>query len=217
VPSPAEFATVHPGYGLHPGYAAPYPQQPPSSVGDLGRVLTGLLFISAMGQAAQVALTATSGPKELVTVLNLLLFVGIVPVFLVWFYRVRKNAGMWGPQSRSQGWAIGAWFTPVVSAWFPVQIMRDVWRSSSSDRAQQTAVARWTAGWWAFWLLAGVTGFHTSTVRKVGPDGSTLVTHKVGAYLDGTLFSALCLGVAAVLMERVVTKITAMQTGRGVG
>lgn len=215
MPSPAEFATLHPGYGLNPGYGAPYPQQPPSPVSDLGRVLTGLLFISAIGQAALVALTGTSGPRQLVTVLNLLLFTGIAVVFLVWFYRVRKNAGMWGPQSRSQGWTIGGWFCPVVNAWYPVQIMRDVWRTSGTDLAQRTSVARWTGAWWTFWLLAAVTGIHTTTLHSVGPDGSTVVTHQIADYLDGTWASALCLGVAALAMERVVTKITAMQTARG--
>ena len=222
MPTDAESATPHPGYGLnsgyglHPGYAAPYPAYPPSAVSDLGRTLTGMLFISAILQAAQVGLTGTSGPRQAVTVLNLLLFIAIAVVFLVWFYRVRKNAGLWGPQSRSQGWAIGAWFTPVVAAWFPVQIMRDAWRTSGADQAQRTSAARWTGVWWTFWLLASPAGFHISTVRGVGADGSTVVTHQVGAYLDGTWASALCLGIAAIAMERVISKITAMQVARGV-
>lgn len=200
----------------HPGYGMPYPQQPPSPVADLARVLTGMLFISAVGQAAQAALNGTIGPRIAVTVLNLLLFIGIAVVFLIWFYRVRKNAGMWGPQSLSQGWTIGGWFCPVVNAWFPVRMMRDIWRTSSDDHDLRHSVAVWTGWWWTFWLLASVTGLHTSTVHPTAPDGTTLDSHQAGVSLDGTWLSAVCLGIAALLMERVITKITAMQTARGV-
>ena len=56
---------------------------------------------------------------------NLIAVLCTIPVFLVWFSRVRHNAGLWGPQRRSRGWAIGAWFTPVVNLWFPYQIAAD--------------------------------------------------------------------------------------------
>ena len=201
----------------HPAYAAPH--FPPSPVGGLARGLTVLLSLSAVGQAVQVALSLAGGPVGPMTALNLFVFIAIATVFLVWFYRVRKNAGLWGPQSRAQGWTIGAWFTPVVNLWFPVQILADVRRASSSqlpEHPEQTVVARLVAGWWTCWVAAWVTGYHNSTVHSTGPDGSMVEIHQAGFFIDSTAVSALCLGLGALLMERVIVRITAMQRARGV-
>ena len=128
---------------------------------------------------------------------------------------------MWGPQTRAQGWTIGAWFTPVVNLWFPVQIMRDVWRTSddagpagSAGSPRSTAVARLAGGWWTCWTLAWLTGYRTFTVHATAADGSTVVTQQAGFFLDGTLVSAVCLGLAAFLMGRMIAGITRMQTAR---
>ncbi|TDC09166.1 DUF4328 domain-containing protein, partial [Streptomyces sp. 8K308] len=86
-----------------------------------------------------------------------LLATGIV--FIIWFHRVRVNAEVFDPtgQRLSRGWAIGAWFTPVVNLWFPKQMANDVWRAStpwgaSPGRGVVTA-------WWVLWVLTLVTNF----------------------------------------------------------
>ena len=127
-----------------------------------------------------------------------------------------------GAAQGAQGWAIGAWFTPWVNLWFPVQIIRDVARASSTElpeHSEQTAVARLVAGWWNCWVLSWVTGYrfsHTSSVRSFGQDGSIVVVDQAGFFMDGTFVSALCLAVGALLMQRMIVKITAMQRARGV-
>lgn len=72
-------------------------------------------------------------------------------VFLVWFYRVRCNAGVLNPggQRRRQGWAIGGWFCPVVNLWFPLQIMVDAVRSAPAAGRRLGTLTGW---WWALWL-----------------------------------------------------------------
>ncbi|MEY9909564.1 hypothetical protein ABIA35_005803 [Catenulispora sp. MAP12-49] len=197
----------------HPGYAAPVPRL--SAVAGLGKALTVLLSVLAVGEAAQFVVTLAGGPAAALITVNLLLFVGIAPVFLVWFFRVRKNAGLWGPQTRAQGWTIGAWFTPVVNFWFPVQIMRDVWRASGAEPGGRAGVARVAAGWWTCWSLAWLTGYRTFTVHGTAADGSIVVTQQAGFFLDGTVVSASCLGLGALLMARMIAGITGMQAARG--
>jgi Domain of unknown function (DUF4328) len=76
-------------------------------------------------------------------------------MFLVWFYRARVNAeGQGWPQRLSPGWAIGAWFAPVVFLWFPFQIMVDIWRAGLPEQAR-TNSAILPGIWWAS-LLAFV-------------------------------------------------------------
>jgi hypothetical protein len=102
----------------------------------------------AASAAANVVAIVLPGAK----IAAALLFVPLIPVFLVWFYRARKNADgrgqtqLWGP-----GWSIGAWFTPFVNYVFPFQIMADIWRANlPGQRRQQTA---WLLGaWWACWI-----------------------------------------------------------------
>ena len=198
----------------HPGYGAPAVNAL-SAVGGLGKASTVLLSILAAGEAVQVAFDVAGGPTAALMSANLLLFAAIIPVFLVWFFRVRKNAGLWGPQTRRQGWTIGAWFTPVVNFWFPVQIMRDVWRTSSDDPAERTVVARLGAGWWTCWTLAWLTSYRTFTRHSTGPDGSTLVSYQAAFFLNSTVASALCLGLGALLMGLMIRGITRMQSARG--
>lgn len=74
-------------------------------------------------------------------------FVAMV-MFLVWFYRARVNAeGHGWPQRRSPGWAIVAWFVPVVNFWFPFQIMVDIWRAGLPEQAR-TNIAILPGIWW---------------------------------------------------------------------
>ncbi|WP_165956348.1 DUF4328 domain-containing protein [Streptomyces hainanensis] len=83
-----------------------------------------------------------------------LLATGIV--FIVWFYRIRVNAELFDPtgQRLSRGWAIGAWFTPVVSLWFPKQMANDIWRASTPWGANPAHGV--VTAWWTLWIASTV-------------------------------------------------------------
>src|SRR5206468_1879963 len=79
-------------------------------------------------------------------------------VFLVWTHRTYRNLaplGVSGLRFRS-GWAIGAWFVPVLAIWRPKQIVNDTWRASDRDLPPSAARADWggrrtpalMAAWW---------------------------------------------------------------------
>lgn len=75
--------------------------------------------------------------------------------FLVWFWRVRTNAGIMAPhlQRRSRGWALGGWICPIVNLWFPLQIARDA-VYSAPERPTSRAALRLTGWWWGLWLAS---------------------------------------------------------------
>jgi hypothetical protein len=55
---------------------------------------------------------------------------GLGIVFVVWFHHARVNAEQRGwPQRRARGWTFWGWIIPVVSYWFPFQLMGDIWRA----------------------------------------------------------------------------------------
>lgn len=81
-------------------------------------------------------------------------FVTGIVVYLCWFHRVRVNAEVFSPfgHSRRRGWAIGAWFTPVVNFWMPRRITLDIWDASSPWGAPRSHAP--VNAWWTLWILS---------------------------------------------------------------
>lgn len=85
---------------------------------------------------------------------NTLMACGVV--FIVWFHRVRRNAGLLAPDAhrKTSGWAIWGWIVPVVCWWFPRRIALDSWRASTpyADEGRQQPGSGIVNVWWAAWL-----------------------------------------------------------------
>ncbi|MGH3942327.1 MAG: DUF4328 domain-containing protein [Pseudonocardiaceae bacterium] len=71
----------------------------------------------------------------------------------IWLTRARHNADRIAPdqQRRSPVWVWLGWVVPIVSLWFPKQVVDDVWRSTvrQPDRPD-------TGLWWGTWIAAQV-------------------------------------------------------------
>lgn len=75
---------------------------------------------------------------------GLLLVAGFVTAGM-WLHRARTNAEKVAPGAsyvRSAGWAWGGWVCPIVSLWFPFQVVRD------TRRAVSPLVTSPLVGWW---------------------------------------------------------------------
>lgn len=140
-----------------------------------------------------------------------LFLVGSAVSFLVWLYRARRNVEASGyPQRRARGWAMGAWFVPVVSLWFPYQVVADVRRGDPAAR-ENPVVTRELALWWTAWLLSLITATHF--VHGVGytAAGATYDGYYLVGGLMSTLVSKICLVVAGVCLVRIVRAVSATQ------
>jgi hypothetical protein len=132
------------------------------SLRGLGVALVVLLGADAAAWLAAFAFPAlgAGNPPSALGVAGSLGACAAVVVFLVWFYRARVNAdGRGWPQRRSPGWAIGAWFVPVINLWFPFQIMADIWRAGLPAEARANRLILpgiWWACFLAFYLVASV-------------------------------------------------------------
>jgi hypothetical protein len=80
--------------------------------------------------------------------------------FLPWFHRAYRNVQRAGANLRfGTGWAVGAWFVPVLSWWRPKQIANDTWRGSPLDGGlrdptwQERPVSALVHWWWVLYLL----------------------------------------------------------------
>lgn len=117
----------------------------------------------------------------------------------VWLGRARANLTSIRPGfhfTRSDVWDWLAWIVPIVSLWFPYQVVRDLSRGSSRTFTQST----WLGLWWGTWL-AGLFLSQSSARVSVG-SGDTFSLLPI---LDG--LSTLALAVAFAVWVPIVRSI----------
>ena len=83
-------------------------------------------------------------------------------VFVAWTRRMYRNVAPLGDTTRfAPGWAVGAWFVPILNWFRPKQILDEVWRAgtragrpeSASDVTSDSALPD---AWWATFLIASI-------------------------------------------------------------
>lgn len=152
--------------------------------------------------AGRAASSGVLGAYDATTYLYSGIQVAAAVVTVVWLWRSRTFAEAVSPDrhhARSRVWVWLGWILPVVSLWFPYQVVRDV--RAATSRAERPGLGVW----WAAWLVAG---FAANT------SGRVLASRDPGDWsalplLDGVATVAIV--VAAVLWARVVREVTAGQ------
>lgn len=186
----------------------------------LGNTLTILFAIDAalliIGAGADMnwplpaggGVTVSGGPLGLA---EGALILATVVLFLNWFYRARKNAGLTAWRQRwSPGWAIGSWFLPPVLLWFPYQIMADIWRAGRPHGLRDGSSNAVLPGlWWACWALAWVASFKHTT-RSTASGSSSSYALDFGGNAPSAAFAA----VAAIILIVIIRKVTAGPVGQ---
>jgi hypothetical protein len=184
----------------------------------LANVLTTFFAITAalltFGAAAHAAppapVSGLSVRGGLLALAVAALMLATTVLFLNWFYRARKNAGLsaW-PQRWSPGWAIGSWFLPPVLLWFPYQIMADIWRAGRPAGQRQGASNAMLPGlWWTCWVLAWITAYqHTTQTTSNGTSSSYALN------FGGTRLSAAFAAAAAITLIVIIRKVSAGPVG----
>jgi hypothetical protein len=163
-------------------------------------------------------LTASDDRQALAGGLALVTFIVTIVLFLMWFARAYKNLVALGATDLrfTHGWAVGAWFVPILNLWRPKQIANDIWRASD-PALQPTAGASWrerpVSGlltlWWLAWVVS-VYGWNLSTRLYFSGDGADDL--RDADYAD---LVALSLDItAAALAIAVVRKLTERQSAR---
>ncbi|GAB2779493.1 hypothetical protein GCM10027073_10210 [Streptomyces chlorus] len=142
-------------------------------------------------------------------VLQVTLLVATAVVFVIWFYRVRRNADFFALDSceMKSGWAIGAWFIPIGNLWLPRKVAGEVWNASTdwdseARRTSRTPMNVWWALFVATWLVDRVAG-------SAYEDAASAAKLKQAAGM--MMFSDVLDAVAAVFALLFVRKLTRMQ------
>lgn len=142
--------------------------RPAGPVQPLGRLTTWVVAASVlMTVGALITVAAALGsadrleearpgeivltPYDVASFVRFPLMVLALIVTSVWLLRARQNVTSLRPhvlQTRSPAWVVLGWMVPVVSLWFPFQVVRDIRRETSGA---------WTppgfGTWWALFLV----------------------------------------------------------------
>lgn len=191
------------------------------------RPLTGLavwarrlLWLQAAICALSIGLALLNGPVPYGAdgdlaygLLGLVQFLGFLAagvVVLFWIHRATTNVLAMGAQGLPTGprLAVASYFIPIANLILPYQSMRDIVKASTEPRDWEIVATPAVLGWWwAFWLLSGFTG--TAALRFSFDPAFTedaSISHAL------TLASDLLTIPAALLLTRIIDRVTALQT-----
>ncbi len=172
------------------------------------------------GEVASIDdLQSNDDRQSIVGILQFFALVVSAFFFIRWFHAGYVNLrALDQPNLRFRaGWAIGAWFVPILNLWRPKQIANDIWRGSDPDASSFHESAWKDAGiplllglWWAAWIATNVIG---NAVGRAWFGRDTADDIRDAATLD-LASSVVDIG-AAVLAVLVVRRLTARQAERG--
>ncbi|MFJ9006486.1 DUF4328 domain-containing protein [Streptomyces canus] len=156
--------------------------------GDLAVGDTGAAVLDRADLADK--LTAAAGSAQL------LVMPACAVVFVIWLWRVRRNAEVFAPDGhhKARAWVIAGWVVPIASLWYPRRVVVDIWDASSTgDKPDGHALINI---WWTLWLLSQTIGrvlytafdeadtsqeIHDSMTQMMFADGLDLVAALVAA------------------------------------
>lgn len=95
----------------------------------------------------------------LIGLFQMVVFLSTAVFFLMWVYRVNKNARALGADwmTFTPGWSVGWFFIPFANLWKPYQAMKEIWQASFSPTRQDESVSvSILSAWWTLWLLSNI-------------------------------------------------------------
>ncbi|MFE5620620.1 DUF4328 domain-containing protein [Streptomyces virginiae] len=135
-------------------------------------------------------------------------------VFIVWFHRVRTNAGVFasGSDKAASGAAVGARIVPLAKLWLPYRIAATTWESSRPLRADdgyRSFPSTLVNCWWGAFLAARLLGWCGGLAYRLA-ESPGAVRNAATAMLVGDVLDI----VAAILAPLFALRLTAMQRTR---
>ena len=142
-------------------------------------------------------------------------FLAAAIAFLAWFSRAYRNLGRLGVAGLryTPGWALGAWFVPILNLFRPKQVANDIWRATD-PRQHDTGwhgrdVSPWLQWWWALWVAGGIFGNQAAFAQIEAKTVSAQLRASSFAIVADVLFA-----LSAALAIAVVSAVTVRQEAR---
>jgi len=181
-----------------------------ASLGSLAAQLE-LLGRIELGDYTQAELDANDTREMLFGLAAAALYLATAVVFLMWFKRAYDNVRAFGhTPAHGTGWAIGAWFVPILNLFRPFQIAREIWNASDGGDEEGSLPGETPTVlglWWAAWIAGNIAGQVSFRVSMRADSPSDFSTSTIAS-----MVSELITLVSAPLAVMVVRRITARQS-----
>lgn len=129
----------------------------------------------------------------------LILFATLVTgiLFLVWFRRLYRNLPALSengrPTAYTSGWAVGWWFVPIASWWFPKTMVDEVYRRTTPKGRPAAAPPALYLVWWILFIASSMP-IAAWLIRIEGYDDllqvNLIETLAIGAQLGAAIFAS---------------------------
>lgn len=184
-----------------------------TAVVAVGRGLAGLYdyglakdYLDGRDVAIADVVAADHHVSQLATI-YLIALVATAVLVIVWTYQARQNAEVicTAQHRLGRGWAIGGWFCPVVSFWFPAKIVEDTYRASmpgtprdlvSFEDLPHVDLIRF---WWVPFVLANV-------ISALSTYNSNTLSGLHAQFVELAIAGALLLA-SAVALTKIISEI----------
>ena len=186
---------------------------------ELANIVSSLMQLDLIKRAATeqgISAAEASDNDDRVTILARLYtgtFIASAIAFLTWFHRLYKNLSTFVtvPLKHTPGWAVGAYFVPVMNLFRPKQMMHEAWTHNAPDNQRsQTSLLDF---WWVAWLFSNLASqLSSSYARDAGtslPELTTITNIQIVTWL--------LIAPSAILTILVVWRQTTFQIARARG
>ncbi len=142
-------------------------------------------------------------------------------VFVAWLFRARRNVGSEAPPPVSStgvprepvlgpGWAIGAWFVPILNLVLPPIVLGDVWRGSrpTARPGYRLIIVWWLTLCGALLLNAVADMTRAAPANQLGPQVA-VPAFEEAAILNSA--AALCTLVSGALLVKIISRVSRWQ------
>ena len=95
--------------------------------------------------------------RVIINSVNFIVLILSMVFFIMWFRRAYYNLHElpWHNARYTEGWAAGSWFIPIISLYWPYQIMIDIWRGTQNairERFGEPQPSTLVGWWWALFI-----------------------------------------------------------------
>lgn len=126
--------------------------------------------------------------QQIIGVLYLCVFVISAFTFINWFRRGYYNLHQRiSYAERTESWALGCWFVPVICLYRPYKIMKEMWDEStnlltnkSDYSSQSSSIIGW---WWSLWIISSYLGNYVLKSAFKGDSIDDLISTTVSSMI----------------------------------
>jgi len=146
--------------------------------------------------------------QMMVGILYLVVYLFSVITFIKWFRRAYANLHLRVKiLNKTEGWAAGSWFVPIVNLYQPVQIMSELYNETDELLVKKKIIperklaTNYIALWWILWILSSLIGNLVFQLSKNAETIDGLINSTITSMISGLVMIPLSIITVKVIKD----------------